>query len=102
LELTALPRPLAGFKGPTSKERRREGERMEGEGRERVEVGRGRKRKVRGPSLALAWGPEWLIRPGQEHHVQCWTWVWGLYLLTDNGTGPTYSMQFLPVTSCRQ
>jgi len=57
-ELTALPRPVAGFKGPTSKgeERRGRGEKRErkgerggeGRGREGGEEGKGREGKGKG------------------------------------------------------
>ena len=51
-ELTALPRPLAGFKGPTSKRREgreREGKEMGGAGREKIgRGGDGRGREGRG------------------------------------------------------
>ena len=57
-ELSALPRPLAGFEGPTSKGRG--GEERGGEGRERERGGEGRKGKGEGgaPSARWAQGPK--------------------------------------------
>ena len=72
-EITALPRPLAGFKGPTSKKRegrkkRARDEGGEGDGRGRGWRGRGKGKGGegkgegiwRGPETGMPRGPHWL------------------------------------------